>query len=451
MKKYLTVGFFSLAQTLFQIVGLIVLTRLLEPSAVGFYAIAALISSISRLGLSGVLPAILKASEDESNYMASVTLCLARIASAILFALGCIYFLLGEARFGEPLYCFLYAFAIFAIQAISLPYEALLIKKKKQAYLVRYEFTNYLLVSFPASVGLASMSLGMHALLAPQLLCVSLRYFALTKKFGGALPARYDLNKFKSMLSLNFASVLNYFSTQGDRLYISMYYPLDFLGVYTRGSQIFQFSAAIYSKLVGYVNFPEFSSEKNIAKRSALFLRTFKLSYVASIGLGLLCWLPAEIVLQYLLGERWTSSAEIAGTFVVFMAPRLTYKLSDYFIMAVRAGSVVVFFQMLYAALTLIALAFLAFAPVGHEHIALAMCVSVSIYFVFVTFYSLYMADADYKNYLFALYGVAISSAVYIAEGCLGKIDAYVLGWILFIPCLFPFRSVLHEKVKEFF
>lgn len=451
MKKYFTVGFFSLSQSLLQILGLIILTRLLEPSAVGFYAIAALISSVSRLGLSGVLPAILKASEDESHYMAGITLCLARIASSILFALGCIYFLLAGAKIDEFFYCYLYAFAIFTIQAISLPYEALLIRKKKQAYLVRYEFTNYLMISFPASVGLALMSLGMHALLAPQLLGVLLRYFALRKRFGGALSARYDLYRLKPMLSLNFASVLNYFSTQGDRFYISMYYPLDFLGVYTRGSQIFQFSAAIYSKIVGYVNFPEFSSEKRVAKRSELFLRSFELSYIVSMWLGLLCWLPTEVLLRYLLGEQWASSAEIAGTFVVFMAPRLTYKLSDYFVMAVCAGRTVVLFQMLYAMLTLMVLFFLTVVPAGHEHIALAMCVSVSIYFVIVTFYSLSMAEASYKKYIFSLYGVSVSSAVYITEGYLGKLDAYFLGWVLFIPCLLPFRNVLHEKVKKFF
>lgn len=445
MKKYLTVGFFTLVQGVLQIITLVVLTRLLEPDDVGFYAITTLIASISRLGLSGILPAILTANNDETFYTASVTMFLACMASLILCILGVSYFTVAGFNYDEYIFCFAYALILFFIQSVSMPYEALMLKDNQQAYLVVYEFKNYLSVILPMSILLAYLSFGMHALLFPQMLSAALRYSALKNKIGYELKLKFDASKIKSMLSLNFASVLNYFSTQGDKFYISMFHPLDMLGVYSRGAQVFQFAASIYSKLVGYISFPEFSAEKNTSKRRAGFIRSFELSYIMSMGVGMFFWWPSELLLAFLFGEKWRFAAEIASIFVIFMAPRLTYKLSDYFIMATSTVRVVVLFQLLYATLTFIALFWAHYLGVKYQIIAVFICVSVSGYSLIVSLYTLKIVSSEVRQYVLCLYGFFLCLGVFSLTVYFEKYYAYLLGILMFFPFLIFFRRDKYE------
>lgn len=433
MNKYLTVAFYAIGQSVLQLAVLIALTRLLDPKDIGFYALVTLTTSISRLGMSGVVPAIIKADDLSALATASASLFLSYLLSMALFFIGGGYLLINKAVGLEYFYCYFYAVIIFLVQALSMPYEALLIRSGKQSFLVKYELKNFIFINMPASLLMAYYSFGMHALLFPQLIGFFVRYIALKKYSDVALSFKYDILIIRNLVSFNLASLLNYFSTQADKYFVSAFYSIDVLGIYSRGSQVFQFAAGLYSKVIGYVCFPRFASEQDTHERNIYFNRAYVISYVFVLTVSFIFWLPMEMFFKFLLGEKWSATAEILGILIVFMPARLNYKLSDYYVMATNSLKVYFLFQIFYAIFVLLLLTVAYVNSVNYVELAVLVCVSVLFYSVLIGVYSFFITKAVPLQYCLVMLGALSCLLIYILSVFMGKVSAYFYGLVMLV------------------
>lgn len=426
MKAHLSVGAYTVLQTILQVSILVITTRLLSPVDVGYYALAMLLSSMGRLGLSGVLPSIIKEADNgHSRQLQASFFVVNCIGVFFIAAIGIWVFLSNHSA--ENFFCAIYSAIIFLTQSRTLVFEAAILKKQGNSFLIKNDFWCVLLCVMPASCLMAFYGYGLHALLFPQAIYSIARLVILKKKSLLKLNAQYDRVAIVSIISLNGAGIINFMSTQIDKIFITAFFPVEALGIYSRGSQSIQYIASVYSKVVGYVSFPKFASEESIDKKHKDYINSFEATVLITFVLGMFSWLPLYYFLLLIFGDSWEKTALVASILFICLGPRLSYKLSDYFLMATSRSRVVVLFQLFYLVLSIFFISFVYFGAGGIEVIPLAVGGAVSLYSLVLSSYCLLKAKASKKTFAL-LWTVTLITMLVTLISYQNPVNAFLTG-----------------------
>lgn len=447
MKSHLSVGIYTVLQTTLQISILVITTRLLSPTDVGYYALAMLLSSMGRLGLSGVLPSIIKEADNSHPKQLQASFFVVNcIGIFFIVAIGAWIFFSNHSA--ENFFCALYSVAIFLAQSRSLVFEAAILKKQGNSFLIKNDFWCVLLWVMPASCLMAFYEYGLHALLFPQVIYSVARLVILRKKARLKPIAQYDRVAIMNIISLNGAGIINFMATQIDKIFITAFFPVEALGVYSRGSQSIQYIASVYSKVVGYISFPKFANEESIEKKHMDYTNSFETTVLITFIIGMFLWLPLYYFLLLVFGDAWDKTALVASILFICLGPRLSYKLSDYFLMATSRSRVVVLFQFFYLALSISFISLVYFSSRGIEVIPLAVGGAVSLYSLVLSSYCLLKAKASKKAFAL-LWVVTLITMLVTLVSYQSMVNAFLIGVVSGIFLLiFLGRSLKIAKVS---
>jgi O-antigen/teichoic acid export membrane protein len=326
MLKFKTLfGFFwmstnSIFITALQLLKLIILVRLLDPSDFGQMAILTVIiaftGSISDLGIGTAIVQQLKLTRNQFSSLYWVNIITAVIIFTLIILLSGVianFYLIPDLNIK-----LIFLASTILIRSLGYQYSFLLQK--------HLEFKNIALVgmlsecfAFLATVSLAYLGYGIWSLIIGQII-LSLVYSFLMLYFGVKLfylPRLYfQFSEIKKLLSFGFFQagerLVNFTSANIDKLLISKIIGVDALGYYSIIFQIVMLPVSKINPMMNTVLYPIYSKlRSNRQEREKAYLLSMRFLSAVTVPLMLYAHMYSFELISVFLGEKWISSQEL--------------------------------------------------------------------------------------------------------------------------------------------
>ncbi len=392
--------------SIFNLLVLVVLSRLLTPNDFGIVGAALIVINLSLIFTEiGVGPALIHYQNITKEH----------IDSSVIFSIGMglittiIIYLLSPTisrYFGIPelnsvLKVLSFLFLLKSLTAIS---ESLLIKRlefktitliRLFSYGVGYTFFGILF----AFLGFSYWGLIIGTAINFLLETLLFTYFSRIKfDFKFSIFHIKELLGYGSSFSINkiFANI----ALQGDNFVIAKTLGSTSLGLYTRAYQIFTFPINLFGQAISKVLFSSFSIIQNDRPKISVIYQTLVFS-VAMISGPITCFLYffAEEIVSVILGNQWLELVPALQILALSFYFRLAYKLVDPLINAFGNLNRKAVYQFIYASLIL-GLGYLG-SNYGLKGVAAGVGFSIFIYYLLVTSMVLNYLELSLLSFLY--------------------------------------------------
>lgn len=401
-------GFFWLfagkgAQSVLQVVVLMVLARLLSPAEFGVVGAAMVVIGFSQIFSElGVGPAIVQRVElDLAHIRAGFTL------SILFSSLTGVVIMLSAPMFAtffrmpelEPIVRFLAV--IFPVTGLAVVGEALLQREMRFKKLTAIGLVSYVFGYGMVGIVLAATGFGVWALAIAQLSQAAMNAFMLLWVRREVIGVTFDKTKFAQLLNfgagLSLAKIANYLARQIDNFVVGRWLGADALGAYGRAYQFLMTPTNLFGSVMNQVLFPAMASVQNDKEKLARAY-TRALAVIAMVALpvsGILVVLAPEIV-AVLLGPQWGAVVVPFQVLAAFLLFRTSYKISDSLARALGVVYQSAWRQWVYAFAVLIGAWLGHFAGLGG--VALGVGLAVCLHFFLMLQLSVHVSGASWRE-----------------------------------------------------
>lgn len=330
------VGFGIVLQASMRVGVLAVMARLVTPHDFGIFSMALVCTSFAeRMGQVGVGAAFIQRAEVDPDDLKTANVLSMISGMAICVAL---FFAapVGAHLFQEPaLVEVLQVLALgFLVDSFAVVSDAMLQRDLRFADIIKAEFGSFLLGIVGVGIGLASVGLGVWALVAGNLamrvartgIIIWTRPLVLDGKWSGVRARRLLVTGF----GFSLGKILNFLSLQGDNFVVGRVLGAEALGMYTRAYQAMTLPAMYVGQAFERVLFPAMSQRQDDVRalRKGL-LATLEVSTLIALPVSvLMVFLSREIVLV-LFGTTWIPVIPVLSVLSFGVFFRAAYKCSD--------------------------------------------------------------------------------------------------------------------------
>lgn len=323
-------------QSILNLLIVVVLARLLNPSDFGVVSAALVVIGFAQIfTLLGIGPAIVQMPDLSAHHV--------RVGFTTSVALGCA---IGLAVFhAGPLIASFFRMPqlddVVKVLAFTFPVagaatvsQALLQRSLSFRGLAVISFTSFVLGYGLVSIVLALLGWGVWALVFGHLgqtlvhaaLVIALRSDAAGIAFTKAAAMR--LLVFGTGHSL--ARLANYTATQADNIVVGRGLGAEALGVYGRAYQFLMLPTNLIGAVLDRVLFPTMASiQDDIGRLSRAYLRAVGGVTLITMPTSAVVWVIAPELVQFVLGPQWADVTDPLRVLIVFLVFRTTYKVSD--------------------------------------------------------------------------------------------------------------------------
>lgn len=312
------------------------LARLLSPSDFGVMATAMLVVKFSEVILQmGVGPALVQKKDLTKKHLDSaITLTL--IMGVGMYGLFLLFNPLIEEFFGMSglkeilnLLCLIIPLRMFSQVSYSTLQRDFKFKK-----LAGWDVFSYAVGYGGLGILLAKLDFGVYALVyaatVQALLYTVILYFLNphSLRFRIYKNETYELVNYGAGFTL--ASVFNYMGRNGDTFVVSKFLGELQLGFYDRAYTLMNVVNNVLGSTINKVMFPTFSSiQDNKGKIEQALSKSFNLSFGVLIPASFFCYMLADDIVLFLLGDKWSGSVAPFRILCFFFAFRVTGKISS--------------------------------------------------------------------------------------------------------------------------
>jgi O-antigen/teichoic acid export membrane protein len=334
----------------------IVLARLLTPSDFGVLGVALLVVGFSQcLSQLGIGPALVQRAVLTVRHLKtgwSLSVLLSLLFAGIIFSIApSLSQFLRMPELTHPLRILSLIFPIAGLGSVS---ESLLQRELKFRTLARIEVSSYFLGSGCVSVALALLHFGLWALVAGQLVQISLRSLQMLlaakrpPQFGFEWDAFRDLWLFSG--SQTVVSLASYVATNGDNFIVGKFLGAEQMGIYNRAWQFLLAPLMLVGCVMEKVLFPALSKVQNqpeLLKHA--YRQSNQLLAVLILPLAAVIYLLAPDAIPLVLGEKWQEVAFPLQLFSIGLLWRTGMKINNSFIRSYGAVKLCALCQVGYA------------------------------------------------------------------------------------------------------
>ena len=322
--------FSSVIVAILQIVQLIILTRLLEPTVFGLMAITSVVIGFAHAFLDmGISNAIIHKQEVSHNQL-STLYWLNVLSGIVLFIIVslCAPVVALFYQEAELTNIIILVALTFLIQPFGQQFIVLWQKELKFNDIAKVDILTKL-VALIVSVVFAYYNYGVYALvygvLAGTILQTLVFVYKGLKEYTISFVFRLsDVREFLSFGLYQMAEkTLNYFNSQVDTLLIGKLLGVETLGVYNIAKQIIMKPIQIINPIVSKVTFPVMAKIQNDTDRlKEIYLKTINLLSSINFPIYLFMLITAPQLVPLMFGEQWVSAVIIVQILSIYGALR---------------------------------------------------------------------------------------------------------------------------------
>lgn len=357
------------AQSILQILVLVVLARLLSPEEFGVLAAALVLANILQIfGQLGIAPAIVQRAEiTESHIRVAFTLSVifsGTIAVALYSSSTVLadFFRMPQL---EPVIRVLTL--LFPIMGFTLVCEALLQRALRFRALATTNLVAYLVGYAGVGLVLAYAGFGVWALVIAQLSQAAIRSIILLRISPHSMWPSLHWKSVRDILNFGFGMSLalagNTVAREVDNLVIGRWMGADALGVYGRVYALISAPTNLIGTTIDKTLFPAMAIAQNDdAKLVKAYTRGVSAIVLLAVPLGTAIFVLAPEMVQILLGSQWAAAVVPLQIFAAILVFRIAYRMSDSLVRAKGAVYRRAWRQWLYAAFVFLG------AYIGHSY-----------------------------------------------------------------------------------
>jgi O-antigen/teichoic acid export membrane protein len=306
-----------------QMVGLVVLSRLLPPAEYGLMAMASVVINFAYL-LRDMGTAAAVVQKDKQTHHTTQTQLWLNGALGCSLAVGLVAFspLIAEGFRTPALMPVLWVLAlVFPVTSTAAVHQALLERESGFRLLARIEIISSLL-GLAVALTLAWMNAGVYSLAYQTLVAALLSSLQLWFASAWRPKRRWSSEEFKSLWKfsghLTGFSFINYFARNADSMVIGRVLGSIPLGIYSQAYKVMMFPLQSMTFVASRALFPIMSRQQNDrAQMARLYFRSLTLIATMTAPLMAGLWLLREPFVFVALGKQW---AEVAGV-LAWLAP----------------------------------------------------------------------------------------------------------------------------------
>jgi PST family polysaccharide transporter len=334
------------------------LARLLAPADFGLATAANVVVSfvtlVSRLGIG---PAIVQRPQIEAKHL--------RTAFVFSILLGTV--LTGLMVVASPLLASLLGIPevaailrglsiLLLLGGLSVVPESLLVRDMRFRFLAGLSLLSYGIGYGVTGIGLASLGLGVWALVGGSLAQSALMSAILLVSVYRPKRIQCDYHALLELLhfggGFTVGRVLNHLAGQGDNFVVGRWLGSVPLGLYGRAYQLAVMPATLFGQAVDGVLFPAMSRVQNHPARLATaYRRGVALTALLTLPMSVVLFVLAPELVDVLLGSAWTGATVPLRILSISTLFRTSYKMSDSLARATGAVYARAWRQAVYAAL----------------------------------------------------------------------------------------------------
>ncbi len=323
-------------QTVFQIITLSILARLLQPADFGLVSVALVIVGFSQMfSQIGIGPALIQRKELELSHISTA------FTASIIFGLllAAVIFLLAPALAGffkmQPLVKVVRVMSIiFLVNSVSIVAESLLKRELKFKVIAKVQVLSYTLGYGAFGISLAFLGYGVWALVIANLAQAFIKSVLLLFSQPHSKLLQWDRPAFNDLIyfggGFTIARICNYIGREGDKMVVGRFLGAGALGLYGRAYQLMAVPATIIGQVLDDVLFPAMAKVQHQPDR---LLKSYRRAIVLIALLilptsGAMIFLAPEII-HLLLGQGWKEAIVPFQILVFGMMFRSGYKMAD--------------------------------------------------------------------------------------------------------------------------
>ena len=306
-----------------QLIGMVVLARLLPPSEYGLMAMATVVINFAYLlrdmGTAAAVVQKENLTEDTTNTVFWLNVGLGLTLGIALVALSP---LIADGFRSPRLIPVLWVLAlVFPVTSIAAVHQALLERKSSFKLLARIEIVSSL-VGLAVALALAYANFGVFSLAYQTLAAALLSSIQIWIASRWLPKARWSNTEFKAIwrFSGNFTgfTFINFFARNADSMIIGRVLGAVSLGIYSQAYKLMMFPLQSMTSVANRALFPVMSRQQNDREQMAkLYLRALRLIATVTAPLMAGLWVLREPFVEIALGKKWSEVAII----IYWLAP----------------------------------------------------------------------------------------------------------------------------------
>lgn len=448
-----------MANAVFRVGLLFVLSRMLEPVDFGIFQVITLIFSyinvISNLGMASALV--------QRNDLTQSHMDTAFWTSMGISLLLSIFIFLAAPHvadfFHQPLLTFPVRLisCLPLIQTFSAVSRAMLLKQLRIRDLSFMEVTSYLVGYIPVTLILAYNGFGYWSLIAGFFLQALLTSVMSFRAFPFWPAFRLSGGRLKELLSFGLRDTANGLIgmtiNQSDTFFIGRYMNPVSLGMYNRAYNLVAANIMLFSDFIDRIFFAGFSKKQNDdSTLLSAFYRAEFLIFVLMLPLSLFCYVNGDLIIELLLGPKWLTAATSFRILSLGLLFRLNHKLGFSILKAKGKMKPLNYLLLFNLCLTILLMFF--FRDYGINGIAFAFLISLLFRYIhLMTLVKKYISGFSFKMYFTKNFqvlwcGLIYGGVVYFLSPVLKSFNLFpefLLQSGVFIICFLP--MLFHREV----
>lgn len=335
LKGLAALGSSTLITSIFRIVVVAVMARLLSPTDFGIVAVANIFIEFSRLiTTTGIAQAIVQKNDLSQGQIE--TAFTASVFAGVVTMLMMIAFSPFIARFFGllelPLVLYVCS-TIAPLSAVSTVSSKLLERAHNFGPLAKSATVSYVGAQVAVGIPIAYFGGGLWALVVPQVLAALWQSLILVRAQPHKLSLRFGRREYRELMELGTGFGLqrfaNFIAQRGDYFVVGkLLGPLE-LGRYERSYVLMNLSNSLLASSLSTALFPAFSRLADDRRRFArAYMRAMGFGAFITIPISMLCVVFAEEIVETLLGRRWLDAVMPFAILSAGIFARTCYKIA---------------------------------------------------------------------------------------------------------------------------
>lgn len=404
------VGATSLLQvvaTLFDLLFLAILSRLLTPHDYGIVGAAALFLSfcdlLKEVGIGSTVVQLprLSVKDQRTGFTLVIISGLAIFGFSQAFA-GTFAHFMRIVELSDVLHVLSF---IILIQAFSTISQGLLIRDLRIGTLMMTEIVSKAIAYSTVGIGLAILGYGYWSLVFASLTDAAIRSVSLAVIARPSMRPSLDRESAKRLLHVGggftISRIINFVALRADVTIIGRYMDAASLGLYSRAYKIMSLPNDLYTRVADRVVFPAMAGvQEDRVRLKGAYLKGIGLTALVGIPLTVTIFALSREIVFLLLGGHWVQVIPVFSALALGTYFRLSARVSASLLRAKAAVSQMISSQVFYALAT-IAASLLA-VPYGLVAVGMAISASIIAWYVVISWQTCRITDASLTEFVTA-------------------------------------------------
>jgi len=227
---------------------------------------------------------------------------------------------------------------IFVIMAIGKVSEAFLIKEFRFKQLFISKNISFIIGNILVVFVLANLNFGIYSLIlgfiTTQLITVLLYYYFSQHSFAFNWGKKEFNDLFYFGSSFTLLRVVNYLSSQADKLLIGKYFSVTSLSIYEKGQYISKMPPKYVGNAIDAIMFSAFSKIENKKTKGEYFDIILAFVFLIGIYFGLLFYYNADLFVAVILGDNWSDAVPFLKILSLSIPAILLARIGDIIVRA---------------------------------------------------------------------------------------------------------------------